>query len=272
MARIKVGVGAVTDKDGNTVDPTQRSVGGGGGAAFHLIPPDFYYAVVKGMSWDTYRAAWKGVASKAKDKKWTYGKITPMVELLNDNKTIINRQDFQVGVIDDKTQALIRPDGDTSKPNLWIGAQYLLGALGLLTRDAEDPNKFTLDFDPELVSNRIIKVKIGVGGYIKGERGFDVKEMAALLTEQNNGDPNYEFDDIPGLVDQYNDDNDYLDDDIKLKTKNVIVNVYGVDKNAIAEHEWFEDTSTGAVFLSEADKTRYEDLLAAGDTYEEPDF
>ncbi len=265
MAKLNAKVGAIKDKDGNAVDPVKRSAGNG--RSFEIIPDDYYLAVVKTLTFGEYRAQYKGVKSKAKDGKWTYWKVTPSVELLNDNRTIINRQDIQIGVVDNGS--LVRPDGDDSKSAIWTGAQYFLGALGLLTQD--ENGEFSIGFDPDIIANRVVKVRTGIGGYIKGERGFDVNEMKALLTEQNNG-MEYTFDEIPFLVDQWNEDNGYDDPDIRLKTKNIITNYFAVDLATVEERGFYLDEATGAVYVTELDYNKYQQLVDMEDNYEEPDF
>lgn len=266
MAKITASVGAIKDKEGNSIDPTQRSAGGGGNS-FRLVPPDYYLAVVKEVKFGEYRAQYKGFPSKAKDKKWTYWKLTPSIQLLNDDKTLINRQDIQIGVVQDGV--LVRPDGDTSKSAIWTAAQYFLGAAGLLAQG--ENGEFSLDFDPDLVANRVIKVKTGVGGYIKGETGYDVAQMHALLLEQNNG-MEYDFDDIAGLVDQWNEDNGYTEDDVRLKTKNIVTNFFAVDTASIEENGFYLDEVTGAVFISELDYNDYIRQVDEIANYVEPNF
>ncbi len=266
MAKLSVKVGQLSkDKDGNEVKPGQRSAGNN--KSFHLVPPDYYLAIVKSVKFDgSNRWAVKGHKSTAKDGKWTHWKLTPDVVLINDNGTLINRQDIIVGAVEDG--ALVRPDGDTEQSPMWSSAQYFLGALGLLTTD--DSGEYTLDFDPDLITNRIIKVKTAVGGYIKGETGFDPKQLHELLLEQNNG-MEYSFDEIPALVDQYNEDNGY-DSETKLKTKNMIVNFFAVDQKTLDESDFYTDPGTGAVYLNEAEYNKYLQLLDATESYQEPQF
>lgn len=265
MAKLNAKVGQIKDKDGNAVDPAKRSAGGG--KSFEIIKDDYYLAVVKSLAFGEYRANYKGAPSKAKDKKWTYWKVTPSVELLNDNRTIINRQDIQIGVVEDGS--LVRPDGDNSQSAIWTGAQYFLGALGLLK--ADENGEFTLDFDPDMIANRIVKVRTGIGAYIKGERGYDVNEVTAMLTEQNNG-MEYPHDQIPFLVDQWNEDNGYDDPDVRLKTKNVITNYFAVDLSTVDERGFYLDEGTGAVYVTELDFNRYQQLVDMDENYETPGF
>jgi len=266
MAKITAKVGSIVDKEGKDIDPTKRSAGSGN--SFRVIEPGFYVARVKSLKFGDYRAAYKGFPSKAKDKKWTYWKLTPEIELVNPEKTLINRQDVQIGVVENGS--LVRPDGDNSKANIWTTAQYLLGALGLLGKDED--GKFTLDFDPDLVANRMIKVRTAIGGYIKGETGYDEKQMNALLLEVNDGQE-YTFDEIPGLIEMWNDDNGYdNEDEIRLKAKNIITSFFALDTKTIEENGFYLDEATGAVYESEADYTTFLALVDAADNYEEPQY
>lgn len=258
MAKLVAKVGSIKDKEGKDINPTQRSAGSGN--SFQLVKPDYYLAVVDEIKFGEYRAAYKGFPSKSKDKKWTYWKLTPSIKLLNDNRTLINRQDIQIGVVDDGV--FVRPDGDKEKSAIWTTAQYFLGALGLLGQD--ESGEFKLDFDPELVTGFVIKVRTAIGGYIKGETGFDEKQMHELLLAQNDGQE-YEFEDVPALVDQWNEDNGYDDDDKKLKTKNIIVNFFAVDLAAIEENGFYLDEATGSVFVSEKDYDKYIQLKDLSD-------
>lgn len=266
MAKIQANVGRIKDKDGNDFNPDARTAGTGN--SFRLIEPGFYVAVLNTLKLGEYRAAFKGHKSSAADGKWTYWKITPDITLLNDWGTIINRQDVQIGVMENGQ--FVRPDGDTSKSAIWTAAQYFLAALGLLSKD--DNGEFTLDFDDATILSRVLKVKVGTGGYIKGERGYSPSEMEAMLLDANDGMP-YDFEDIPELIARWNDDNGYdPDSDTCLKPKNVILNYYGLDAKAIADGGFFQPEGSSAVFVTEKDYDLYLQLLDAAENYQEPSF
>lgn len=264
MAKITASVGEIKDKDGKDFDPSQRSAGSG--RSFQLIEPGFYIAIVRGLKFGSYRAAYKGYKSPASDGKWTYWKLTPDIELVNANRTLINRQDVQIGVVE--KGAFVRPDGDTTKAAIWTAAQYFLAALGLLT--TKEDGQFGLDFDPDIITDRVIKVRTDIGGYIKGERGYDAKEMNQMLLEVNEGVP-FEFEDVPELIALWNSDNGY-DGDICLKPKNIIANFYAPDLRTIGENGFYVDEATGAVFINELSYNAYLQLKDAVDSYQEPDF
>lgn len=244
MAKLQANVGKITDKDGNAVDPTARS--SGNGTAFHLIEPGYALATVTALEMAEYRAKSGEHRSKDKDGKWTYVKLTPSFLLHNENGTIINRQDVTVGVRG--KSGFMRPDGDKSKAAIWPQAQYLLGALGLLSKDEE--GNFSLDFDTDLIADRVVRVQHDIAGYQKGVRNYDPEALSLALLGANDGNP-YTFDDVQDLVAQWNVDNDLDEDnDQRLRLKNVVTGVYPVDEKTIEEGEFFVDPATGAVFTS----------------------
>ena len=54
------------------------------------------------METGEYQATWGAIKNpKSKDGKWTYLKLIPQVRLINENGTLINRQDYTFGVIQD---------------------------------------------------------------------------------------------------------------------------------------------------------------------------
>lgn len=266
MAKITAKVGTVTDKDGNAFDPTVRPATSGGSQHFQLIPSGYSLAVVNGMVLGSYEGKANGVKGKV-----TYWKVTPDITLMNGNKTIINRQEITLGAV--KNGALYRPDKDSGKPAIWALAKYCLSTLGLLENAVNDDGEviegeFVLDFDTDAIMNRVVKVRVGIGGYIKGEQTFDEKAMTELLLEQNDGN-DYTFEEIPALVAQYNEDHEYPTNE-GLKTKNIITNFFNVDMATIEEHGFYLEPDTGAVFTNEAAYDSYLSLRDSQDSYVEP--
>ncbi len=240
-------ISAPTDKAGQPIDITQRSEGVDT-TKFEIVPPGYYFALVHGLKMDTYQAPWKGVPNPATaDGKWTYVKITPDLELFNANGTVVNRQETTVGVLEGGN--FYRPDQDSTKSEIWVEAQYLLRSLGLLSKG--NNGKFVLNFDSELIHDRVVSVRTGVAGYIKGQRTVSAKTLTAMLTEQNQGEA-FEFGDIPELVRMYNEDHG-----TELKTKNVIEAYYDVAVVDAQERGWFVEPDSGAVFVSEASWNQY---------------
>lgn len=259
MARI-TGKIEPKDKEGNSVDITARSEGNP--KAFALIEPGFYNAVLTQLGFGTYQANLKGYPNPAqKDGKWTYGKLTPELTLQNENHTQIRKQDTVLGVLVDGVPT--QPRGNGESP-IWKEAQYLLSALGLFVTDGE--GVFSLDFDPDLIRDRVIRVGIGIGGYVKGgehKGNYNPKQITALLTEVNAGLP-YEGWQIPQLVNLWNLENGYtneLDEEIEegvsLKLKNYVTYYGGLSPKQAEEGGWFFDAETKAVFTTEQARDYY---------------
>lgn len=265
MTRLTGKIENPTNKDGEAVDITARSEAVDN-RAFYTVKPDYYNAVVEKLEFNTYQGNYKGFPNPdSKDGKWTYGKLTPHLRLLNENKTIISRQDVIIGVLKDGVP--YRPDGDKSKAAIWPAAQYLLSALGLFRKSGSD---FELDFDTDLIFDRIVRVKTDVAGFIKNEKNFSPEELRGLLTPVNLG-VEYTWEELFGLVKEYNLENGYVDeegkdlnDGIKLKTKNVVVNYFGLTAADAEAQGFYFDTDTQAVFLSEASKIAYDQAAEEG--------
>jgi len=252
MARITGSI-KPQDKEGKPVDITARSEGSSD--AFRLIEPGFYNAYVTGLGFGTYQAAFKGFPNPdAKDGKWTYGKLTPDLTLLNDYHTQIRKQDTVLGVLVNNSP--FQPRGNDESP-IWKEAQYLLSALGLFTTDGE--GVFTLDFDPDLIRDRVIRVGIGLGGYVKSgdHRGnFNPARITEMLKGVNAGLP-YEGHQIPFLVNLWNlehgltnEQDEEIEEGVSLKLKNYVTNYYGVNKAEADKNGWYFDDETKAVFIT----------------------
>lgn len=255
-----------TNKDGEAVDITARSEGNPN--AFQIIDPGFYNAVVSSLGFGTYQAAFKGFPNPdQKDGKWTYGKLTPTLSLLNENHTQISKQDVILGVLVNNSP--FQPRGNDESP-IWKEAQYLLSALGLFTTDGD--GVFSLDFDPDLIHDRVVRVGIGTGGYVKsGElRGNFKPAQLRVLLQSVNGDMPYEDSQIAALVNMWNleygltnEQDEEIEEGVSLRLKNYVTNFYGVNRSEAEKNGWFYDEATKAVFLSES---AYHDYNAAKDT------
>lgn len=274
MARMTAKIQAPTTKNGETIDLTAAPTND---RAFATIEPGYYDAVIGGIEATEYQAGYEQFKNPDNpDGKWTYLKLTPDVRLLNANRTLINRQGFTFGVI--KDGAPYRPDGKRDQSPIFggaNGAQYMLTALGLF-RKTED-GQFEIDFDPSLISDRVVRVRTAIGGYVKGEKSFDSVQFHELMTRMNGGDQNYSFDDIPALVDAYNRENGYVGENgeeitegVRLKTKNVIVGWYPINQSQAIENGWYFDTVSKAVFLTEASYNEFVKLNEASEAHEEP--
>jgi len=248
-----------------------------GGASYDLVKPGFYGAIVTKMEPGQYRAKYKGHANPdSEDGKWTYLKIIPSITLLNDAHTRISRQDLTVGALDSEGY-LVRPDGDESKLPTFggnTGAQFLLQALGLF-RKTDEEGGFELDFAPKSIVNRILRVRVSTGAFIKGERNFSPDALQKML-EETAGVSDYPFSKLDELVAKWNLDNGYIDSDgdeveegVLLRTKNVVTGYYALsDADARREDYIVED---GMVFQDEEAYAFYE-ALREEDTEEDPDW
>lgn len=125
-------------------------------AQYAVIEPGYYPAVVLKATEGRFNSTMKGQTGK-----FNYLKVTPDFQLLNENETRINRQDFTLGVVND-SGLLYRPDGDDSKPALYSDAAFLIGAMGF--KD-EDSNVDLGQFSPKLVMGQVVTVKIVTDTY-----------------------------------------------------------------------------------------------------------
>lgn len=278
MPRFNTTVTAV-DRDGAAVDlSAQASASSAADSrAYAVIEPQYAFAVVTKIESGHYRGGWSGHANtKSKDGKWNWEKIVPHFTLLNDNGTQINRQDFTLGVFEDNK--FIRPDGNKQSP-IMSGTQYLLTALGLF-KASDDPSKFSLDVNFDLIADRVVRVKTGNAGYIKNPRvNLDGDKLHKLLTSLA-GTEKYSFSQMDDLLAKFNsadyeelitftgiteqiaeqiiavrNTEDAADADLKLK--NFIVSVYPVSEKDAAEHNWFYAQDTGSVFTIAAAWEQY---------------
>lgn len=267
MARI-TGKVAPKDQDGKSVDITARNEGHS--RAYEIITPDFYDAVVNNLKFATMQMAFKDVPNPATaDGKWTYWKLTPNITILNENHTQINTQDVIMGILVDGTP--YHPKGKDEMP-IWKEGQHLLSALGLFTTDGD--GVFSLDFDPDLIKNRVIRVATNVGGYIKSgtERGnFPPKRLEEMLKSVNNNLP-YEGWQIPALVNLWNlehgltnEQDEEVEEGVSLRLKNYITYWGGISQSKANENNWFFDPATKAVYLDEASHWAYVEAMNSGD-------
>jgi hypothetical protein len=253
MAMLSASIGEIKDKDGKPVDLSAKA--GGDSKAFRLVKPGYYTAVIEGLAFhENPGKSGTYINPNRPDGKWVYWRLTPSVRLQNENGTLINRQDVQLGVVENGQY--IRPDGDKTKPAMWSTGQFFLRALGLLIGNN---GVYTHSFDPELIEGRVVRVQVAVGAYRKGSTSYTPEQLTAMLTQTNNGQ-GYEFEDIPDLVALYNADNNLTEDDA-LKTKNVITGYYSVGGKEIEEHGYYVD-EMGGVYLSEAVYKVYLDRVA----------
>ena len=221
--------------------------------SFAIVKPGFYTAVVRKMEAVNFRGRFSSYLNPdADDDLWEYLKVQPVVMLLNDLHTFISRQDFIVGVIQDGD--LIRPDGDTEKLPIfggYKGAQFLLQSLGLFEKTEDG---YTLDFNPETIVDRVLRVRVGIGGYVKGGGNYDPADIITMLEEIS--DEEITIDNILKWVKVWNTQQDYLDkhgneinEGISLKVKNVILGWYTMSPAQAERDNFFVDGD--AIYLNE---------------------
>lgn len=250
---VKQTFSAPKTQDGQDISLRNDPNVSGGGRQFSLISPDFYVAIMTSMDESVFQS---------KDGKATYLKVQPEFVLLNDNNTLLNRQDLTVGYYKPATKELYHPDD--GKYPIWgggNGALFLFKALGLF-RETED-GKYDFDLNTKIVKDRVVKVRTGIAGYVKGNttlsltvnnaENFNKMAVKAMQSMTGGQVKVWGMEDIPQIVEWFNSENG-LDAENGLKTKNVIVGFYNVSKIDIEKHGdgWYVDDETGAVFTTKA--------------------
>lgn len=148
--------------------------GGEVGHHFDPIKPGYYVAAITGAVEGTYLAKFKNLPGR-----WRYLKLTPEFVLLNENETIINRQDWTVGVIgseddDENNRILIRPDEDDTKPALFAKTAFLLSAVGFVD---EDENVALEQFHPRLLKGQHVVVRVENEAYTAKDGSQKLKNV-----------------------------------------------------------------------------------------------
>lgn len=251
-------------------DRDLSSAAGGNNAAFDLVEPGYYDAMLRKMTVSTHRAKFGKFASPDADGKWEYLKLLPDVQLLNEAKTLINRQQLTVGVLYE--DELIRPDKDPEKLPVWggtQGAQFLLQALGLF-RVVE--GGYELDLRPDIVVNRPLRVRTEIGGYIKGASNYDPAELTKLLLSIRGGAA-VPFAEIRALQAQWNAKEGFTDPDgneytegVSLRLKNIITGWYAHSPAQAEELGYYADEETGMIFADAETFTSYQSWSAQSDS------
>lgn len=252
------------DKNGEPVE-LEAKITDGAGRRFSVITPNYYPAVMTSMVESVFNG---------RDGSVKYLKLQPEIALINENRTLINRQDLVVGYWNDATKQLYH--NDPSQSVVWggaTGALFLLSAMGLYKKL---PNgKFELEYDAKLIQDRPIRVQTGIAGYVKGNNQltnlvssaklFGI-EMNTITYEQSEGrEKVWTILQLDTLIQAFN--RKYglsgVGDDT-LKTKNVIVGYYPVSKKEIADYHWYLDEATNQVFTTKAGYDWYQDALVNG--------
>ena len=168
-----------------------------------LVPADFYMSTVLKVK---YRETYHKHSVVNPDHKrgfQRYAKLTPMIQLHDENGTMLERQEVVLGVLDED-DILFRPQEDGKSP-IWGGeggALFMLIALGLITR-SEETGLLTLDQDTDDIKNQIVRIKTSYNGYIKGKSNWESSQMEEFLaTVNNNVMPSFDL--IPAYILLYN--------------------------------------------------------------------
>ena len=166
---------------------------------YGLVRPGKYYAVVKSVETGSFRAGYgNAVNPEADDGKWDYVKVTPTIELINENNTVINSQDFVIGVVNNAGE-LVDPK-NKGNALIWSnfgGAFHLLSALGCIADDG-------LDYNPETIANIIVRVRTFYRGYDSVKKiNYDPDQLMRILIAENDG-VKVNPDEIKALLLKYN--------------------------------------------------------------------
>ena len=258
---------------------------------YGLVKPGNYLAIIRSLEMSSFRAGYGAVLNPdTDDGKWDYVKVKPTVQLVNDVETLINSQDFIIGVTD-VNGGLVDPSGKGNSL-IWSnygGAFYMLNSIGAIVDDS-------LDFDSERVKNLIVKIKTFYRGYdsVRGEN-YEPDELMPLLVKANKG-MRINSDDIKGLLLRYNamqgysrvfasdveieeptleecllatvPNNDYRydSDENRLFLFNVVVGFWHAGADDIQDHDFWYDNDLNLAFVDEDSRDVYVDHPDGDDT------
>jgi hypothetical protein len=231
------------------------------------LEPGVYTAELTKLEEKKWRAAY-GVHKNpdSKDVKWTYLSVRPHFKFtLNTGIWVLNRQDFTVGVVNEDDE-LIRVQNDGKSPLFGGqgGARFLLKELWLF--DVSD-GVVRLDLETEIIEDRMIKILVGTGGYIKETgQSYSVDELQAWL-EDRTGRRELTIDEIYETVSEFNEENDYPEDG-GMRLKNIVLAVYSLKQWDAEANGWYFDPVTRAVFTTEAAYDNYVALSNLSDNGE----
>lgn len=198
---------------------------GAGNAAYDLVTPGTYTAVMTKCPSKTYLNENDGIK---------YLMVTPEFRLVNEAGTLINRQDFTIGCVDDTGALIMHPKGKTL---IWAGkkgALYLFQALGILQTINEETGEYAIDADTDHLFDRVIMVKVGQETYTKTDPATGAKVPAGV--------------------------------------KNVILKIEAMNPDDARNAGYLVDDVTGAVFESETAQSLYTQLEATGTEAYDPGF
>lgn len=173
MAKLSLNT-VITNKDGDAIDMYD---GSGVSRMYEIIPEGYYYGIVESVGTGTFKSKKSGV---------DYLKITPRIRLLNDNGTILDREDLTVSAVrlNDRGEVteMYRPDGNKEKTPLFGGrgsALQFFAATGILTYTDDDKGAVSIDADTDQLRGIVIKVLVNTKTFKRNDGTEGRKNIAA---------------------------------------------------------------------------------------------
>ena len=245
-----------------------------------LVPAGHYMATVLNVKYKETQHK-HAVPNPSHPKGFqTYAKLTPRVQLHDEDETILERQELVLGTLDEDNR-LFRPQEDGKSP-IWGGdggALFMLVALGLLSRN-DETGTLTLDEDTDDINDQIVRIETSFNGYVKGLSNWDSEKMDAMLNSVYGGIPPFEA--VPALVLLYNTQKHgsviyregvpvedatigdcmeatsdtfasvkALENDKRLRLQTCIIGWYGLTAEEIAENGYYSAETDSKVYASE---------------------
>jgi hypothetical protein len=266
-------------QDAESVAPSA----GQSGFSFAPLQAGYYTAIIRKVEEGTYRAGYGSYKSQADDGKFTYVKIRPHVQVLVPNgeltftydedgnevpvqsfsRTLINRNDLTVGVLNEDGTAFIRPDGDKEKSAIFsslTGAFFFMKEAGMYRTD--DNGSVSLVFDVETVFDRVLRIKVANAAYCKATKQNWSSEAWAQWVSDNvipDGDE-ATVEEVIAAVDAVNEAEGYEDGE-GIRLKNVVVGWYSLSRAEAERLGFWFDEATNLTFENEGALDLYNVML-----------
>ena len=216
-------------------------------SSFTVLPGE-YVAVVRSIEDKEYRAALPNFPSQEPDGKWNYLKILPKFELLNDQHTVIDKQDMTLGIW--SGSGFLTPNPKSSPVySGWfkgkLGGGTLLRALGLMVQQGSDTA--VLRGDTTVIRDAVVRVRTAVGAYSKANEQWEPAMFLELLKKYNDGviPPFAGWRDLLAKINAA----ESRTDDREIRMKNFIVDIFGVADDEVKANGWYKD-EFGTVYLT----------------------
>lgn len=224
------------------------------------LPAGFYTAIVRSVKEESYRAgAGEHSNPDSADGKWDYLKIRPTLHIVHNGAVhAITRHDLTIGVINSEGE-LVRPDGNTKENPVWSGrngARYFLKELGFfvaeLDADGEETGSYELLFDADAISNMVLRVGIGYEVYSKNHRehNMDFDQFKQWLSDRGIAF-NASLETIYDTINNFNDENGYVESDDKLTLKSVPVGWYAMTSEQAEAEGFYHEAETRRTYTNE---------------------